>query len=88
MTDATEPQSPPSTFSDLALHPELLAGTVMAGDCFRLDEATSERVTEAAIRKGMFDQWASPDELNRLKKQDLRARVYRWLRHPTKPKII
>lgn len=62
--------------------------TVMAGDCVRLDEASSERLTQDAIRTGGFGGWASREELARLRKQDRRARLYRFLRHPTKPKII
>jgi glycosyltransferase involved in cell wall biosynthesis len=62
--------------------------TVMAGDCARLDEATSAQIDEAAIRRGDFAPWAPRDELRRLRKQDRKARLYQWLRHPTKPKLI
>lgn len=62
--------------------------TVMAGDCARLDEASSQQVTETAIRNGRLCDWASKEELARLRKQDRRARLYRLLHHPSKPKII
>jgi glycosyltransferase involved in cell wall biosynthesis len=63
-------------------------GTVMAGDCCRLDEPTSGRLTSDVVRSGQFPQWAPRKELRRLAKQDRAARFYRLIRHPTKPKII
>lgn len=62
--------------------------TVMAGDCARLDEATSALIDEAAIERGEFLNSAPPAEIKRLRKQDRKARLYQWLRHPTKPKLI
>jgi glycosyltransferase involved in cell wall biosynthesis len=61
---------------------------VMAGDCVRLDEATSQRVTADVVRSGEFEHWAPRQELKRLAKIDRTARFYRLIRHPTKPKII
>ncbi len=63
-------------------------GIVMAGNCARLDQATSTRIDEAVIRGGDFMRWAAPQELRRLRKQDLKARLYQLLRHPSKPKLI
>ena len=63
-------------------------GTVMAGDCCRLDEETSRRVTGDVVRSGEFAGWAPAKELRRLRKLDRAARFYRLIRHPTKPKII
>jgi glycosyltransferase involved in cell wall biosynthesis len=62
--------------------------TVMAGDCARLDEATSNKIDESAIRLGQFVDSAPREEMQRLRKQDRKARLYQWLRHPTKPKLI
>jgi glycosyltransferase involved in cell wall biosynthesis len=64
------------------------AGTVMAGDCCRLDEPTSRRVTREVVRCGAFTRWAPAAELRRLKKLDRAATFYRLIRHPTKPKLI
>jgi glycosyltransferase involved in cell wall biosynthesis len=63
-------------------------GTVMAGDCCRLDEATSQRVTPEVVRSGEFTAWAPREELRRLRKLDRAAAFYRLIRHPTKPKLI
>jgi len=60
----------------------------MAGDFCRLDQATSERVTPEVIRSGEYQQWAPPEELRRLRKQDRAARFYRLIRHPRKPKLF
>jgi hypothetical protein len=60
----------------------------MAGDCARLDQETSDRVDDTAIRRGDFTDWAPTNELRRLRKQARKARLYQWLRHPTKPKLI
>ncbi len=62
--------------------------TVMAGDCVRLEEETSECVTLDVIRMGAFTAWAPAGELKRLRKADRSARFYRLIRHPTKPKLI
>lgn len=63
-------------------------GLVMAGDCCRLEEEPSERVTDDVVRSGAFQNWGSPREERRLKKLDRASRFYRLLRHPTKPKLI
>jgi glycosyltransferase involved in cell wall biosynthesis len=63
-------------------------GVVMAGDCCRLDEETSERITSDVIRRGDFRNAASKSELRRLKKLDRSSRFYRFIGHPTKPKLI
>ncbi len=62
--------------------------TVMAGDCCRLDEASSLRVTADVVRTGEYRQWAPAEELWRLRKIDRSSRFYRLIRHPTKPKLI
>jgi glycosyltransferase involved in cell wall biosynthesis len=64
------------------------ANTVMAGDCCRLDEETSQRVTFDTIRSGAFTAWGPESELRRLRKTDRSSRFYRFIRHPTKPKLI
>lgn len=64
------------------------AGTVMAGDCCRLDEEALRRVTRDVVRSGQFARWAPAGELRRLRKLDRAATFYRLIRHPTKPKLI
>ena len=63
-------------------------GVVMAGDCCRLDQPTSERVTSEAIRSGAYAEWGPESERRRLSKLDRSSRFYCWIRHPTKPKLI
>lgn len=63
-------------------------GVVMAGDSVRLDQTTSARITADVISAGGFEQWGPPEEWRRLGRLDRRSRLYRWLRHPTKPKLI
>ena len=64
------------------------AGYVMAGDCCRLDEEPSARVTDEVIGSGAFQHWGSPREERRLRKLDRNSRFYQAIRHPTKPKLI
>lgn len=63
-------------------------GLVMTGDAYRLDRETSRRITDDVVRQGAFLDWASPVEVRRLAKADWKARLYHWLRHPTKPRIL
>lgn len=60
---------------------------VRAGDCIRLDEATTACVDSQAIISGAFNSWAPADERKRLFKIRLKSQYYRWLRHPKKPKL-
>lgn len=73
----------------VSIHLERRAGdTVMAGDCVRLDEASTALIDEKSIYDGSFSAFASPAELNRLQREGRKARAYRWLRHSTKPKLL
>jgi glycosyltransferase involved in cell wall biosynthesis len=63
-------------------------GLVMAGDCCRLDQETSARITDDVVCSGEFTRWGSKRELRRLRKQFLTSWYYRWIRHPTRPKLI
>src|SRR5262249_18819252 len=58
-----------------------------AGDCARLDEETSARVDEAAIRSGEFTHWAAPEESARLKRLMRRATRHRFRWRPRKPDL-
>ena len=50
-------------------------GLVMAGDCCRMDEQASCRVSSEAIRSGAFRNWAPASELKRLRKLDRASRI-------------
>jgi glycosyltransferase involved in cell wall biosynthesis len=63
-------------------------GTVMAGDCCRLDRETSARVGAEVIRSGEFQSWRPRGEIRRLRKLDRSARFYGLIGHPTKPRLI
>ncbi|MBI3839816.1 MAG: glycosyltransferase [Planctomycetia bacterium] len=63
-------------------------GTVMAGDCCRLDQETSAGITRDVIRGGQFQNWGPKSEIRRLRKLDRSARFYCLIRHRTKPKLI
>jgi glycosyltransferase involved in cell wall biosynthesis len=63
-------------------------GTVMAGDCCRLDQETSSRITSDVICSGQFQNWGARREIRRLRKLDRSARFYGLIRHPTKPRLI
>lgn len=64
------------------------SGVTVAGDCCRLDEATSQRVDEASIRNGTFVAWAPRSERQRMARQHRKAWFYNLVRHRTKPKLI
>ena len=63
-------------------------GLVRAGDCIRLDEATSARVDEASIRSGEFLQWVSPASRKSLRRLHLKSLGYQFLRHANRPKLV
>ena len=60
-------------------------GWAMVGDCVRLDEMQSNRLTEDVIRYSAFLEWGASVEWRRLKKQDHKFRFYNWLGHSRKP---
>lgn len=59
----------------------------MLGYCYRLDKPLSERFDAAAIRSGEFLQWSPRRERRNLARRDRKARFYRFIRHPSKPKL-
>ncbi len=64
------------------------AGMVLAGNCCRLDQEQSERITDAQLRSGEFRLAAPAVEIRRLAKLERKSRFYELIRHPTKPKLI
>ncbi len=63
-------------------------GVVMAGDCFRLDEATSARISPDVIRSGEYTAWIPSSERRRLARRHRRAIWYNMIRHPSKPRLV
>ena len=62
-------------------------GEVMGGYCCRLSREISAQITDAAIRSEEYLKWIPQRDLRRLAWRDLKARFYRLIRHPSKPKL-
>ena len=58
------------------------------GDCIKLDQATSERIDEAAIRSGEFLQWIDPTLRKSLRRTHLKSLGYQFVRHANRPKLV
>lgn len=77
------------TNDHLAQHLEFRRpGVVAAGDFCRLDEAASERVTDAVVVSGEFQHWGPASERKRLAARHRKAWFYNLVRHPRKPALI
>jgi glycosyltransferase involved in cell wall biosynthesis len=63
-------------------------GVVMAGDCFRLEQATSARISPEVIRSGQYAAWVPASERKRLARRHRRAIWYDLIRHPSKPRLV
>jgi glycosyltransferase involved in cell wall biosynthesis len=63
-------------------------GVVRAGDCIRLDEATSRRIDDEAIRSGRFLQWVDPRGRRALRRLRYKSLGYQWMRHASRPKLV
>lgn len=63
-------------------------GVVRAGDCLRLDEATSARIDVAAVRSGAFAEWIEPKLRKSLRKLYLKSLGYQVARHANRPKLV
>jgi hypothetical protein len=63
-------------------------GVVYSGDCVRVEQAISERVTAETVRGGDFSGLLSAKERRRLRKLDLKSRLYNFIGHPTKPRSL
>lgn len=62
-------------------------GWVVGGDCCRLDEATTARITVETVRSGEYLRWIPPAEKWRLWGKSVRARLYTFLRRPMLPRL-
>ncbi len=63
-------------------------GVAMLGDCCRLEQDVTQQVSEAPIEPQEFVVWNSGKERRRLTRADRHARLYTFLRHPKKPKLV
>jgi glycosyltransferase involved in cell wall biosynthesis len=62
--------------------------TAVAGYCYQLDQASTERVDLEAVRSGVYAEWITPEERRRLRRADWKARWYAWIGHRSKPKLF
>ena len=60
---------------------------IRAGDCFRLDQETTNRIDMAAIASGAYRGWVSREERQRLFKKKIKEQYYQLVRHNGKPKL-
>jgi GT2 family glycosyltransferase len=63
-------------------------GVVRAGDCIKLDQATSERIDEEAVRGGQFVRMIDPRVRRSLRKTYIKSLLYQAVRHAQRPKLI
>jgi GT2 family glycosyltransferase len=63
-------------------------GFATGAACCRLDQETTQRLTDDAIRSGAFTGWTPRDQRRELARLARRAWWYNLIRHPTKPKLI
>lgn len=64
------------------------AATAWTGYCIHLNRTISENMTVADVAAGKFTQVASWRQRYQLWKLAQKARVYSWLNHRTKPKLL
>lgn len=62
-------------------------GVVRAGECVRLDEATSKQIDEASVRSGGFLDLAAPSARRSVPWMRGKALAYQMIRHRANPKL-
>lgn len=62
-------------------------GTVIAGDCYRLSQAASERISEASIRSGEYVNWVSWRQRARMAKKAIRGQIDHVLGCRMRPRL-
>ncbi len=60
----------------------------MAGYCCLLDRRATERLTVADVYRQRYLASVHPAEYRKLARMDRKARLYRFLRHPRRPKLF
>jgi glycosyltransferase involved in cell wall biosynthesis len=63
-------------------------GCAMLGDCQRAEEAISATLSEKEAEQGAFLGWKLENERRRLDRQHRNNRLYLFIRHPRRPKLI
>jgi glycosyltransferase involved in cell wall biosynthesis len=84
------------TDADCLLPPDHLAGhlaarkpgVARAGDCFRIDQAASERIDELAVQSGLYLDALARGVRRWRRGLYLKALLYQTLRNPLRPKLI
>jgi len=77
-------------FPEDHLHKHLLArkpGVIRAGDCYRLNQKSTNRVDVDAITSGQYRAWVSHRERMRIFQKTIKDHYYRLTRNSTKPKL-
>jgi GT2 family glycosyltransferase len=60
---------------------------IRAGDCYRMEQAATERIDSAAILSGAYMKWVHREERNRVFQKRFKEVYYGLIRHPKKPKL-
>ena len=60
----------------------------MLGDCHRADQALSATLSETGAEQGAFLAWKLDRERRRIDRRHRMHRLYSFLRHATKPKLV
>jgi glycosyltransferase involved in cell wall biosynthesis len=63
-------------------------GVARAGDCFRLDQPTTERIGDADVLSGRFMEWVAPQGRIFFRRLHRKMLCYQALRHSSRPKIV
>jgi hypothetical protein len=73
----------------LSAHAELKQkGVALCGDCMRLSESNTKRVTDQSIREGNLHQFVDSGELRRMSRKARKDRIYGFFRVPMRPRMI
>ena len=60
-------------------------GVVTCGDCIRLDQDVSHRMTLEVVRSGDFVEWAPAEQKHKLRRMHYKSLWYGLIGHATKP---
>jgi GT2 family glycosyltransferase len=63
------------------------SGVVRAGDCYRLDQQATEKLSLAAIESRAYQRWVSAGERRRMFQRLIKDPCYQLIGHRAKPKL-
>ncbi len=63
-------------------------GWTMLGDAYRVEQELSATLSEEGAARGEYLRWDVGGERRRLDKKHRKMRLYNFLRHPNKPKLV